>query len=74
MRKVSPHTHITKKRCQADTKDRETLREKLELIRDPLEPEQHQEGLVNMVMGKVVCNSSVKVNNAIMVGGRNRDI
>ena len=42
MRKVSSHTHITKNKCQADTKDRETLREKLELVIDPLDPEQHQ--------------------------------
>ena len=55
-------------RIKADIKDRETLREKLELIIDPLDPEQHQEGLVNVVMGKVVCHSSVNVNNAIMVG------
>ena len=55
-------------RIKAATKDRETLREKLELIIDPLDPEQHQEGLVNVVTGKVVCHSSVNVNNAIMVG------
>ena len=55
-------------RIKADTKDRETLREKLELIIDPLDPEQHQEGLVNVVTGKVVCHSSVNVNNTIMVG------
>ena len=55
-------------RIKADTKDRETLREKLKLIIDPLDPEQHQEGLVNVVTGKVVCNSSVNVNNAIKVG------
>ena len=55
-------------RIKADIKDRETLREKLELIIDPLDPEQHQEGLMNVVTGKVVCHSSVNVNNAIMVG------
>ena len=54
-------------RIKADTKDRETLREKLKLIIDPLDPEQHQEGLVNVITGKVVCHSSVNVNNVIMV-------
>ena len=55
-------------RIKADTKGREILREKLEFIIDPLDPEQHQEGFVNVVTGKVVCHSSMNVNNAIMVG------
>ena len=54
-------------RIKADTRDRETLMEKLERIIDSLDPEQHQ-GLVNVVTRKVVCHSSVNVNNAIMVG------
>ena len=68
---LPPHTYHKEEmpsRIKADTKDRETLREKLELIIDPLDPEQHQEGLANVVTGKVVCHSSVNVNNAIMVG------
>ena len=72
MRKVSPHTHITKKRCHQESRQTlkgiEILREKLELIIDPLDPEQHQEDLVNVVTGKVVCHSSVNVNNTIMMG------
>ena len=55
-------------RIQADAKDRETLQEKLELIIDPLDPQQHQEGLINVVTGKAVYHSSVNVNNAIMLG------
>ena len=62
------HKEEMPSRIKADTKDRETLREKLEFIIDPLDPEQHQEGLINVVTGKVVCHSSVNVNNAIMVG------
>ena len=62
------HREEMPSRIKADTKDRETLREKLELIIDPPDSEQHQEGLVNAVTGKVVCHSSVNVNNAIMVG------
>ena len=68
---LPPHTYHKEEmpsRIKADTKDRETLREKLELIIDPLDPEKHQEGLMNVVTGKVVCHSSVNVNNTIMVG------
>ena len=61
------HKEEIPSRIKADTKDRETLREKLKLIIDPLDPEQHQEGLVNVITGKVVCHSSVNVNNVIMV-------
>ena len=68
---LPPHTYHKEEmpsRIKVDTKGIEILREKLELIIDPLDPEQHQEGLVNVVTGKVVCHSSVNVNNTIMVG------
>ena len=68
IRDATYHKEEMPSRTKADTKDRETLREKLELIIDPLDPEQHLEGLISVVMGKVVCHSSVNVNNAIMVG------
>ena len=63
---LPPHTYHKEEmpsRIKADTEGIEILREKLELNIDPLDPEQHQEGLVNVVMGKVVCHSSVNVNN-----------
>uniref|UniRef100_UPI00358EAA80 uncharacterized protein n=1 Tax=Myxine glutinosa TaxID=7769 RepID=UPI00358EAA80 len=55
-------------RIKADAQDRNALREKVELSIDPLDPEQHQDGLVNVVTGKVVVHPSVDVNNAVTLG------
>ena len=55
---------------KADAHERNALHEKLELVIDPLDPEQHKDGLLNAVTGKVVNHPSVNVNNAIMLGGK----
>uniref|UniRef100_UPI00359005F2 uncharacterized protein n=1 Tax=Myxine glutinosa TaxID=7769 RepID=UPI00359005F2 len=55
-------------RIKADAQDRNALREKVELSIDPLDPDQHQYGLVNVVTGKVVVHPSVNVNNAVTLG------
>ena len=55
-------------RIKSDAQDSNALREKIELSIAPLDPEQHQDGLVNVVTGKVVFHPSVKVNNAPILG------
>ena len=40
-----------KARIQTDAKDRKALRDKLEVCADPLNTENNQEGLVNIVTG-----------------------
>ena len=55
-------------RIKSDAQGRNALREKIELGIDPLDPEQHQDGLVNVVTGKVVVHPSVNVNNAAILG------
>ena len=61
-------------RNKSGAQDRNALREKIELSIYPLDPEQHQVGLVNVVTGKVVVvHTSVKVNNAAILG-ENGDI
>ena len=35
---------------------------------DPLESEQHRDGLVNVVTGKIVVHPSVNVHNAVNLG------
>ena len=72
--KVLLRRPTTRKRCadqpqgrdgqtyhKADAQDRNALREKVELSVDPLDPGQHQDGLVNVVTGKVVVHPSVNV-------------
>ena len=55
-------------RIKSDTKDRNVLCEKVELWMDPLDPDQYQDGLVNVVTGKIVVHPLVDVNNAITLG------
>ena len=69
MRNVDPatsqlhHKGEFKDRITSDGKDRLSLREKLELYIDPLDPEQHpRDGLVNIVTGEVVYHRSVNVD------------
>ena len=50
------------------TKDRKALRDKLEVCIDPLNTENNQEGLVNIVTGQVLTHSSVNVDNAPELG------
>ncbi|KAJ8050093.1 hypothetical protein HOLleu_03161 [Holothuria leucospilota] len=55
-------------RIKTDSQDRNWLCEKSGAQIDPLDLEQHQDGLVNMVTGKVICHPSVNVNNAVTLG------
>ena len=55
-------------RIKSDAQDRNALREKIELSIESLDPEQHQDGLFNVVTGRVVVHQSVKVNNAAILG------
>ena len=55
-------------RIKCDAQDKNALREKIELSIYPLDPVQHQVGLVNVITGKVVVHTSVKVNNAAILG------
>ena len=47
------HKEETQARISSDGKDREGIRHKLELSINPLDPESHPEGLVNIVSGRV---------------------
>ena len=59
-----------KGRLTSDGKDRLSLREKLELCIDQLDPEQHpRDGLVNIVTGEVVYHPSVNADQASGIGG-----
>ena len=52
----------TAARIKGDDQDRKALRDKLELCIDLLDPEQHSDGLMNIVTGQVVNHSSVNVD------------
>ena len=62
------HKEETAARIKRDDQDRKALRDKLELCIDPLDPEQHPDGLMNIVTGQVVNHSSVNVDKAQLLG------
>jgi hypothetical protein len=50
-------------------KDREAVREKLQMMVDPLDPEQHLgEGLINVSTGSVLTHPQVNVEEAVSIG------
>ena len=48
-----------------DSQDRNILREKIELCVNPLEPDEHGEGLVNIATGQVISHPAINVENAV---------
>ena len=63
------HKEEMSARIKRDEQDRHTLRDKLNLCIDPLDPGQHpSDGLVNIVTGMVVTHPSVNVHNAVKLG------
>ena len=56
-----------KGRIQSDTKDRESIRRKLEMCIDPLDPDKHPPTIVNIVNGQIVAES-VNVDGAVKLG------
>ena len=62
------HKEETKAPIQTDAKDKKVLRDKLEACIDPLQIENNQEGLVNIVTGQVLTHPSLNVGNAPELG------
>lgn len=62
--------HKEEKKCRitSDKADRDLIREKLKVSIDPLNPETHPPGLINIVTGKVNSHSEVNVDNAVALG------
>ncbi len=58
------HKEEAKARISADQSDRKSLRKKLEMCIDPLDPQQHPETIRNVVNGP----SSVNVDKAVDIG------
>ncbi|KAK3880169.1 hypothetical protein Pcinc_015301 [Petrolisthes cinctipes] len=65
------HKEEMASRMAYDEKDRTTIREKLELCIHPLKPDEHPQGLVNIVTGKMNPDT-VNVENAHTIGSQQR--
>lgn len=57
----------TTARFRSDTKDRESIRIKLELCIDPLNPSSHPSNTVNIVSGKVA-DDALNGQDAVSIG------
>ena len=62
------HKEETAARIKGDNQDRKALSNKLELCIDPLDPEQHPDGLMKIVTGQIMNHSSVNVDKAQLLG------
>ena len=61
------HKEEEKGRIQSDAKDRDSIRRKLEICIDPLDPAKHPPTIVNIVNGQIAAES-VNIDNAIELG------
>jgi hypothetical protein len=61
------HKEETPGRIKGDLKDRQGLRDKLELCTDPLDPK-HPKGLLNIVTGQILTHQSINVDTAAAIG------
>ena len=61
------HSEEGTSRIKSDSKDRDGLRTKIQMVIDPLDPEQHPENIVNIVTGRVG-PKSVNVHKSIEIG------
>ena len=61
------HEEETTARIRSDAKDRESIRIKLELCIDPLNPSSHPSNIVNIVSGKVA-DDAVNAQDAVSIG------
>ena len=62
------HKEESKARIEADRKDRDGLRNRLDLCIDPLDPKQHPDiGIVNIVSGKIT-PAFVNVEKSVLIG------
>ena len=53
---------------EADVKDQKAVQDKLTSSIDPLDPEQHPNGLINTVSGKIIMSPSINVDMAAAIG------
>lgn len=66
-RRQETHKEETKARIASDSSDRASIREKLKLIIDPLDPASHPPTIVNVVTGQV-SDETVNVQDAVTIG------
>lgn len=65
---ITHHKEEGQGRIKGDASDRKALREKLSITIDPLDPQTHPKGLVNVVTGEVINLEKVNVDDALQIG------
>ena len=61
------HKEVAKARMDSDARDRESLRKKIEIYIDPLDPKKHPQSIVNIATGQLA-GETVNVDRAIEQG------
>ena len=67
MVEVSSHKEENPARVKSDGKERQNIRNKLEVSTDPLDPTDHPDNIVNIVTGRIA-PSSVNVDKSVEIG------
>lgn len=68
------HKEEAPSRIKTDGQDRLTIRQKLAICINPLNPDEHpQAGLINIVTGEVILNQEVNVDNALELGQKQQE-
>ena len=62
------HKEEAKARIKSDGTDRKSLREKLAVSIDPLQPDQHPNSLINISTGEVMTYDDINVDQAMEIG------
>ena len=64
----STHKEESPARIQQDSQDRTKLRHKLELCINPLKPDQHTDGIINIATGQVINHPAINIDAAYELG------
>lgn len=70
---VTKHKEEGNARIEADSEDRIKIRKKLEMSIHPMQSDEHPEGVVNIVSGKISSNL-VNVDNAVTIGNKQMEM
>lgn len=67
------HKEEGKARMKSDALDRKALRDKLAICIDPLNPQEHSHGLVNIATGEVISNEAINIEQAVELGQKQQE-
>lgn len=67
------HKEEAKARISNDAIDRHKIRDRLDVCINPLKPEEHPNGLVNIATGEVMTNEAINVEKSVEIGKKQQE-